>query len=551
MSWALLLAAAFTLPGCEGAIMDSERPQFDGGEPPDCVGSECLPDEGAPVTSGLVRLSHRQWLNSVNDVLDLELGGEATAGFSDDTLGATYFDNDAERLQVASELWMDYLEAAESVARQVTATPADVEKLTTMYGADAETFVAALGRRLFRRPLASTEVTRYVEIWALGPELVTERSGDAASLTFTVQAMLQSPNFLYRDEQGAPSEADPAIFELDGWALASRLSYTLWDSTPDEELLAAAEEGELDSSAGVRAQAERLLADDRARAAILRFHHQLYQFDLYRERGGAIYEEAALRFVEDVVLEGSGGIRELLTSNVAYVNADLAGAMGLEGDFGGELERVTVDDPARSGFLTQPGFLVAKSGGTAPIHRGVFVTKRVMCVPLGAQQVFTSPTYDASASRRDQITELTGACGSTCHAPNINALGFAFEGFDDLGASRTHEEFSGLPVVTTSQYDFGNGGETEFDGAAELAQIAADSRRAHECYSRNWLEYVMGRGLQETDERLVWELGDLSRNGELDARAIVLELVSHELFRVRRAEDLEMPGSEDSMGEEE
>lgn len=533
---ALLL---MSLVGCDGSIgspMNSRREDAgveDAGTV--CEDISCLPESDVPEASGLARLSHRQWQNSVQDVLGVELPADYTERFADDTLGATYFDNDAAGFVVAPALWEDFLEAAEDIARQVTSSATETEKLTTLYGADAATFVPAFGRRLFRRPLSDAEITRYSEVWALAPELVIEREGLGANVMLTVQAMMQSPHFLYRDERGTPSDTDATRYELDGYALASRLAYTLWDTTPDEELLDAAAAGELDTSEGLRSHAERLLADVRADQGILRFHEQLYQFDLYENRD-PLYYEAALAFIDHVVVQNEGGIREILTSPVAYVNDTLAAAYGLEGSYGEELTEIEISDPLRRGLLTQPGFLAAKSGGTAPIHRGVFVTLRVMCVELGAQQFFTEPSFDPSTTRRQQITDLTDSCGATCHRPNINAIGFAFEGFDDLGAVRTHEELSGLPVDTSGRYDFGDYIRAYGD-AAEFIDYAAETGRAHRCYARNWLEYAMGRPRQDSDERFIYELGERSREQGLDARSILLELMTSDAFRARRVDE--------------
>jgi hypothetical protein len=357
--------------------------------------------------------------------------------------------------------------------------------------------------------------------------------------------MLQSPHFLYRVED-SESVSGGAV-ELDGYEVASRLSFAFWNTMPTDELFAAAKSGELDGEEGVRTWAETMFDDDRTASQFRSFHVQAFEMSEYtdldkneelfpqwrREVGDAMLDESAL-FLEGEVF-GGGGIRELLTSNRAYVNAELAALYGLEGDFGEEFVEVDLDRAERSGMLTRLGFLTrnATLSQSDPIHRGVFVNLNLICRPLSAVPDLPDVLDFTGDTNRERVNSITGpgTCGEGCHANLINPIGFALENYDALGQYRTEE--SGFPVDAADVYTFASGEQLAFDNALELSEQLAGSVEVHACYIQQLLEYLLGRDLQAQDMALVEKYAAESVETGLSIREIILRVVESRAFRFR------------------
>jgi hypothetical protein len=243
-----------------------------------------------------------------------------------------------------------------------------------------------------------------------------EEEGFANGIRLVLTAMLQSPHFLYRIELGVP-QPDDRIVALDAYELASRLSFFLWKSTPDDALLDAAEAGELDTPEGLRAQAERLLADSRADTAIVTFYLQLLGLDLGlaglekdpelfpdldRPMIDAMLEETA-QYVRYVYNEGDGTLDQLLTAPFSFINADLAPLYGVEPP-ASAFEKTDLDPAQRAGLLTQPGVMAVHAGfgQTSPTLRGKLVRNDLLC--------------DVTPPPPPEVNEKTRASSSTPRA---------------------------------------------------------------------------------------------------------------------------------------
>ncbi len=513
-----------------------------------CADGVCEPDDAYPaVTSAYPRLSHNQYDNTVRDLFGLAASPELSIGFEGDPTGSTAFDNDSTVLQVTPNLWQDYQGAAEAMAERVLN---DAELLGRLTGGlpDAEpertqAFAERFLRRAFRRPVTADEVQPFLRLAAQAGSLYPDAPIDAARVAIIVQAALQSPYFLYRDESGE-ANAD-GLVTLNDHQLAARLSYTLWDSIPDAELFRAAEAGELTEGNGLRMQAARMLDDPKAATKIRSFHRKLFELARYEDielEGfpadiGRTLRAEAEAFVNDVVLENDGGLRELYTASYSFVNEDTAPLYGLEGSFGSELERVDLDPTQRGGLFTQPGFLASHDGDTAPIRRGVFLNLYVLCTTLPAPPVFDPPTV-VGETRRERINSITGpgTCGATCHGQAINPIGYPFETFDDFGRWRTED--NGLPIDASASFAFEEG-VVSYDGPIELANAMVESLNAHRCYAKNWLEYAFGRPVQPGDSPVIDSLARRSRREELSVKEILVGLVDSPLFRKRRLQPRE------------
>jgi len=351
-----------------------------------------------------------------------------------------------------------------------------------------------------------------------------------------IEAMLQSPYFLYR------VELSPAGTRLSGYELASRLSLLLRNTTPDDALLDAAAGGQLDSEQGLVAVATQMLSNTAATEVLEAFHTELFGlhrygsilknttlFPTYSEALNETLLQADQLFFQHV-FENGGGLRAILTSNVAYVNQATAGFYGISAP-SAELMQVTLDG-SRPGFLTRLGFLAynATLRDPDPIHRGVDINNRILCNTLEppAGEIPPLPEFVPGQTNRERVEAHTGEgfCGG-CHAQIINPLGFALEGFDAMGQARSTD--NGKPVNTTGEYAFSDGVKT-FTGIADLAALLGESQQAHGCYAANLSEYALARDLAGGDAELVSELQEMSLEQDLSIKDVLTKMVQSSLF---------------------
>jgi hypothetical protein len=547
-SWTCL---AVLIGGCMGDIGDL-APASDGpaGVPPPggCVGEECrMVVEALAPAFRFPRLTHAQWENTVADLFALDEPVGLSSEFNaDPSVGE--LDSDERRLSVTPGLWRDYQRAAETIAERMTSTevgwiPSDLPE-----GAERDAFLRAFGLRAFRRPLEEGEVAAMAALFDEGAAAFPEMDPFMAGVRISLEAILQSPFFVYRVERSRT--ATDGLVVLNDYELASRLSYFVWDSMPDETLFAAAEAGELGTGDAVRMHAERMLDDPRARAKLERFHDAVFEIDawIYNEHSlpewrpelaGMMQEEARL-FIDDVIA-GGGSFRDLLLSNTAFVNEDMASFYGVEGVAGAEYTRVELDPARRAGILTRLGFLTKNTDDQPdPIHRGVFISEQILCRTIPPPPEFDPmlhvPMGDTNRERVESITGPgTGIC-STCHESYINPLGFAFESYDALG--RWREDDGGHAIDAGATYVTEGGATLAYDGGIELSTALAGTPEAHRCYSRHLVELAYGRPIADVDSPLVYRMTERSRSDD-PIRALLLEIATSRSFRTRAAVELE------------
>lgn len=493
-------------------VMPGE-PDPDDPDPDEPVGDPGEPASSSPETvTRVARLSHSQYTSTVSDLFGID--DPPGAAFAPDALNGFEFDTTID-LAVDARLGPQYRTAAEDLAARA-ASDADVfaRIVPCDDGSCAAQFIASFGERAFRRPLTSDEQSRFETLFGSGAELVASGDAFADGVRVVVEAMLQSPQFLYRAELSGDVDAATGRIPLDGFEVASRLSYFLWNTMPDEELFSAARAG-LTSPDEIAQQVARMLADERATDKLVSFHAQAWLFDkltriapdadTYPEAPpnlGAIAGEATRMFVGDVI-ESGGGLSELLTAPYAFADQGLAGLYGQ--DVGGGLQRIDFGEDERRGILMQVGFLAAHAHSikTDPIHRGLFVMRNVLCVGI--------PDPDASFSQlglpesdtppettRQEVELLTGTnanpdpmrqstCG-TCHTL-INPAGFAFEGFDAVGQPRETENGVAVDTAGTLMLD---GVAQTFTGALDLVALLAASQAAKDCYAGKLTNFAHG-----------------------------------------------------------
>ena len=505
----------------------------------------------------LIRLSHRQYDNTVHDLLALPDDAAPASEFLSDP-PVKGFDNNAAALVVKDRLGRDYRRAAESLAEQV-AVP---DKLATLLpcqpdgdgSACATQFIQQFGRRAFRRALTASEVASYNGFYAQGSGLYEGGSGFEQGVRFVLEAFLQSPHFLYRIELSDTVESGIKI-PLTGHEVATRLSYMLWNSGPDDLLLTAADNGELATPEGIELQARRLLADGRATDPVSDFHAQWLDlrkltnlqkntdvFPNYKpEMAGAMAEETQ-RFIHQVIFELGGDYAALMTAPFTYVNADLATIYKLDG-VGPEFQEVTLDPLQRGGLLTQPSMLATHAFPhlSSPIHRGAFIQSQILCnpppPPPGDADLNLPPVEGEIKTTRQQVeahTESKDYC-SGCHKHAINPPGFAFEHYDALGQWRDLE--NGEAIDSASEFVGKYGTKFMFNDAVALIGQIADSEDGQRCYLTQWFRYGFARSEQQIDRCTLDELHEAMLDEGYNIQELLVAMTKTVAFRYRAVEE--------------
>lgn len=551
ITWSCL-AALGCAPGCQGRIQGEPAPETrtDAGALPgkspdaaaapqtldDCLGTT---DVG---TAPLRRLTRTEYERVVADVFGVE--DAVGAGLAPDERIDGVFASNATT-PVALLQVRQYLDAAESIAGKVQLDKLDrCDRAKLGDEACARQLIAAVGRRAYRRPLTGEEQTRYQGLYAQA-----KAEGHEPALRLVVQTLLQSPHLLYHMELDDPAQTPASgVARLPAFALASRLSFFLWSSAPDDALLDAAASGKLDRAAGLREQAERLLADPRAERGIAAFHEQwlgLSRLDSASRDKDAFPEwtpqlvsalrDEAVRFADHVIREQKGDLSLLLSAAYSYPSGPGLAIRGV--DATGDAGRVELPAERAVGLLTQPAFLAAHahSNQTSPILRGRALRERLFCQPLPDPPPTVAavpPALAAGLTTRERYAahRSAGAACASCH-DLIDDLGFALEHFDAIGRYREREQ--GKPIDATGKLT-ATDVDGAFDGAGELAARMVDSPQVSRCYARQWLRFALGRGDSDRDRCSLMRVQDAFGQGA-QIRDLLLAISDSDAFvRTRR-----------------
>ncbi|HEY0711027.1 MAG TPA: DUF1592 domain-containing protein, partial [Polyangia bacterium] len=294
--------------------------------------------ENAPITgfitsvaspsAGLMRLSHAQWDNTVRDLFRMQTSPGLAKMFVNEGL-RSHFDNQGGELEVTKDLWADYSRAATGFATTVVRDPKALAAILPAGAGDAETraraFIKGFGERAYRRPLTDAEQTQYLELFRKGPTLVGSTDALLDGIELVVASMLQSPHFLYRVEVG--SGVRNGRIALTDHEVASRLSYGLLNTMPDDQLFAAAAAKKLTTKEGVLEQAKRLLDTPAGQAIIRDIHLQTMRdvdpselvrdvklHPLFKTGMGLDMRRETDAFLNDIIFTQKKGVHELLTA---------------------------------------------------------------------------------------------------------------------------------------------------------------------------------------------------------------------------------------------
>lgn len=488
----------------------------------------------------IARLTNREYRNTLRSLLP-RLSLPAVNLPADVVVEG--FDNNAKAQTPSAALIEQYGASAEAVSESVMAQLHDVLPCAQTADSDpdgcATQFVDSFVSRAYRRPLQAAERTRYLGLF----QTANTEYGFPPAIGMLVQAALQSPHFLYRVES---STTGP----LDGYALASRLSYFFWDDMPDEELLDAAASGALASTAGVETQARRMLTDPKARPAVASVFRQWLRFDKmermpksselfpdWNDQVASSLRSGAERFVERVFWDMDGSLEALLTDTGSYVDQHTAPLYGLQGQLTG-LTLMDTNAQQRSGILTQAGLLAAFAHETtdSPILRGVFVMDRLLCSappppPPGVTGsiVETPQTTGMTLTTRDRValTHESGECAA-CHR-SIDGFGFGFSHYDALGRWRDTE--FGLPVNAAGWIENTRDANGTFDGAVELGQRLANSAQVSECASAQWYRYALGLGAADVADCSLAPIAQAFANSDGSLKELMITIATSDAFR--------------------
>jgi len=479
---------------------------IDGGEVVD------PPDPLVPAGAVVPRLTAEQYRNTIADLYGPAL---PRLPLEPDTNPYLFYTIGAATSSVSQTGVERYAESAFAVAEAVFDDPARIERIFSCVPAAAdddcaETFVREQGLRTLRRPLTDEEVDRWLSV-----SRDTADGDPMRGLETVLAGLLQTPHFLYRVELGEPDPAVPGRMRYSSYEMAQRLSYLVWNTTPDDALLEAAARDELTDPVQIEAHTRRMLDDPRARRAVQDFFSQyLYLKQLARaERDPERYPGASPELiaametevrllVDDLVFRRNADIRRLFSDRRGYVNADLAALYGVDAPGASEVSFVPVDfgpDIPRAGVLTLGAFLTmnAHPTETSPTLRGKYVRERVLCqsVPPPPDDIDLNlePTEGDPPTLRERLEQHRSdpACAG-CHA-YIDPPGYLFENYDSIGRFRT--EVDGYPVDATGDLD-----GVPLNDARDLAVVLRDSEQVGRCMAQQLYRHATGR-LDEPGER--------------------------------------------------
>ena len=497
------------------------------------------PADFQPEPGAMRRLTIAQYHNAVADVF-----GDAivpTVDLEEDETTEVFLSIGASKVGTSEHGVEQYQAAASDVATQVFAHRGDYELLVDCgpQSADdpcARAFLEHYGRLLWRRPLDADELDRYVALVGADYE---NGQNPPLGLQYALAAMLQSPNFLYVPQIGE-EDPDTGLRRYTSLEMASRLSFFVWDSIPDDELLVAAEADALLDPADVAAQVDRMLDQPRAADLAGRFFAEAWNvqrmavndknpevFPDWNDTLLGEYRDEFRMFLADLVAR-DGDVRDIFSGKTTFASPELAGWYGLPApDANGA---VPLDD-TRFGLLTSGAVVAANSPSdrTSPTIRGKFVLERLMCqtVPPPPPNVNnTLPDDDGiegETLRKKLERHRKDPNCAVCHEM-IDPLGFVFENYDGVGHYRTEDNGTAID----SSGSFGN---QTFAGAGDLSAFLASDESATQCVAQLLLGFATGRETTKQDVDIAAQLQQAFAAAGYGFHELVVQLATQPTFR--------------------
>jgi hypothetical protein len=469
--------------------------------------------------SPLRRLNHTEISHAIHDLLpDLDIPHLNTGV----PLSEDGFENDHAALQ-ATEVFVERMEQfAYALSIQIAENWTPTEHWHLSLGTVLE--------HAYRRPVPLEEQAK----WTAFADHLNQTQPPHIAQALWYQALLQSPSFLYRIEEGTPLPNQPGVQQLDDWSIASRLSFLLWQRPPDAALRQDAAQGLLQDPDIREAHMRRLLTDPKSEPPLRAFVRQWLGLSLTKEVNKdpatfpnfdqelwVMMQEETERFGADILRNHEGGYDALMESSHTFATPELAEIYGVKHSMTETWERISLPPEQRAGLLTHGSFLAGQGNEIHPnpIRRSIHVMSRMMCCEpmrppqcLDTAELTAVPQGGPSTNReryKEKVSE--GYCAS-CHQ-RINPMGFVFEGYDAVGAFRTHD--GGIPVdasggirVERSESDIqdlcANLVPTDSDGdavgAVEMASLLSGSDVFGQCLIQNYTRYASGHALNPKEE---------------------------------------------------
>jgi hypothetical protein len=471
------------------------------------------PAENSYVAS-LRRLTEQEYRNSIADIFGKEI---QVRGSFEPTKRTGGLEAASTALLSVTPVGLEsFNKMAGDIAAQVTAEkhraklPCTPQDPKAPDDACAREILSHYGLLLFRRPLTAAELDNPVGLL----HSITERTNDFyAGLHYGLSMLLQLPDFLFRKEVAIPS-ADGKSGTLDSYSRATRLSFLMWNTTPDAELLRAAGNGEFNTSAGLAKQVDRLIASPRLEVGMRAFFDDMLELDtfdtvskdslLYPKWGSAMAtsaREETLRTVIGLTLHDNSDVRDLMTTRQTYIDRRLAMLYGVAFPFTGDW--VKYEFPAesgRSGILTQISMLSMFShpGRSSPTKRGVAINEIFLCSPTPVPpnnvdfSVVNNPNSSMKTLRERLMAHATNPTCAACHQRS-DPVGLSLDAFDTIGGYRTTDNGEPINVSATIQGH-------AFSGAQGLGQFMHDNPRYPACVARKLYSYSRGLKNSSVDD---------------------------------------------------
>jgi hypothetical protein len=504
-----------------------------------------------PFRVAIHRLNNREYDNTMRDLMGATSNAVQTFTNDETVLG---FDNIADAHGMTPAQYEQYFNAADALVEQVFANDALRARIMTCTPASATdnacmtAMVRAFGLRAWRRPLTDAEVARLVKVSVDAIALGEDVTGGVKQ---AVKAMVASLPFLYRIEFD-PDPASTTPHPLNGYELASRLSYLTWSTMPDSNLFAQAQNGELVKDATLSSELDRLLASAQATNFVNGFAGQWLGMrdlqghqvdagafpDFNEPLRQAMIQEGLLYFQE--FLTGGRSMKDFFTADVNFVNAPLAKLYGIPGSSTDQPMKVTNTSDARLGFMGLASFLTFSSFTyrTAPTLRGKWILESLLCEELPPPPPMvpeldkgSTPAMAQSQNVRVRLEAHRSMpdCAA-CHSI-LDPIGMGLENFDAIGRYRT-QYANGDAIDSSGVLPDGS----KFQNLAELSAILSSpsDTRLLDCTSKTMMIYALSRAVVKSDEGYLHQIREAWNGGPLDV--LLKQIVLSDTFRARRGE---------------
>jgi hypothetical protein len=487
----------------------------------------------------LRRLTRFEYNNTVRDLLGTNLlpaedfpPDEVADGYTNNALVLTVSGLHAEKYTYAAETL-----AAEAVSHLTSLVPCDP---ATGDATCAKAFIDTFGKKAFRRALDDGDRAALLEAYGYGDSF-------SKGIEIVIRAALQSPHFLFRVEFTGASTPGAGMVRLNPFETATRLSYLLWSSQPDDALLEAASLGNLDSADDVAREARRMLEDVRAKNAVAEFYRQWLSlskletvskdpaaFPLWSEamRKAMIDESNAV--IESVIFSDDATLKRLLTAPLGLPTGPLASLYNTtESD-----TLVELPSSERAGVLTLPGFMAVKAhpDQTSPVLRGKMIRTKLLCGvvdPPPDTVDISTPSVTDGATARDRFSAHSGGFCAECHQL-MDPLGYPFEMYDSMGAYRTTE--GGQTLDLSGEFVDTSGIDGTFVGAIEMTTKLATAPEGGACVANQWYQYANGRGPETGDSCSLAPLRSAFSASGYNLHQLLVDTTQTEVFLYRQAE---------------